>query len=713
MRRILIGTAAIAATLFLPLATQAPLAQGTPSASAVSTAHARVIVKYRADSDLLRKQAMTATGKRILQTQALGDRIGIALRPGAGITERSHVVFASGVDSKTLATRIAAESDVEYAVPDMRKHIVAAPNDPFYATRAYNSSTSPTSGGPLVGQWYLKPPGPTGTAANTAPSSINAEQAWDLTTGSSSIVIADLDTGIRFDHPDFVVVAQGGNILPGYDMVAADNTTNGIDGTDFSTANDGNGRDSDASDPGDWVSASDVAANPDFTNCTVDPTSSWHGTQTAGLMGAATNNGVGIASVGHGNVKVMPVRVLGKCGGYDSDIQAGMLWAAGLAVPGVPTNTTPARVLNMSLGGSEACSAAYQDIVNQVVAAGAVIVVAAGNGDANGDGTTVGSPANCNGVIAVAAVRSAGDKVAFSDLGPEIAISAPGGNCVNTNGACLYPMMTTSNSGLTTPTPGAAGGIYTDSFNASLGTSFSTPLVTATVGLMLSVQPTLTPAEVKADLQSSAKPFPTTGGAPNQLTCVAATSTTPQDECYCPTPSLGGASLCGAGMLDAHGAVQAAMSIVQARITVGTASPTAGEAVALSSSSLVPTGQSIASYQWTITSAGTTGAAISGSSTGSSVSVLPTAAGTFAIQLTTTDAFGVVSTASTSVTVAAAVTPTTPPASSSGGGGGGALGVGWLLLLLTAVLALAAESRLQRRRAARLSESRPPSSRRH
>ncbi len=233
----------------------------------------------------------------------------------------------------------------------------------------------------------------------------------------------------------------------------------------------------------------------------------------------------------------------------------------------------------------------------------------------------VGTPANCPGVIAVAAVRSAGDKVAFSDLGPEIAISAPGGNCVNGSGACLYPMMTTSNSGTTTPVAGAAGGIYTDSFNASLGTSFSTPLVSGTVALMLSVQPSLTPGEVKADLQSSARPFPTTGGtsatgAAPIATCVAATSTAPQDECYCPTPSAGGASLCGAGMLDAHGAVLAALSAVQARISVGTATPTAGLAVALSSSSLVPAGQSIASYQWTITSAGTTGAAIVGSSTG-------------------------------------------------------------------------------------------------
>jgi serine protease len=703
MRRILIGAAAIAATLFLPLATQAPLAQGTMSAPAVSTARARVIVKYRADSDLLRKQAMTATGKRILQAQALGDRIGIALTPGAGITERSHVVFASGIDSETLATRIAAESDVEYAVPDARKRIVAAPNDPFYATRAYNSATSPTSGGPLVGQWYLKPPGPAGTAANTAPSSINAEQAWDLTTGSSSIVIADLDTGIRFDHPDF----QGGNILPGYDMVAADPTTNGSDGTDFSTANDGNGRDPDASDPGDWISAADNA-NPDFpvADCPVE-NSSWHGTQTAGLMGAATNNGVGIASVGHGTVKVMPVRVLGKCGGYDSDIMAGMLWAAGLAVPGVPANPTPARVLNMSLGGTAACGA-YQDIVNQVVAAGAVIVVAAGNGDTNGIGTSVGSPANCTGVIAVAALRSAGDKVGFSNLGPEVAIAAPGGNCVNTaaTAPCLYPIMTTANSGTTTPVVGAAGGIYTDSFNASLGTSFSTPLTTATVALMLSVQPDLTPAEVRSKLQSSAQPFPATGGsATGQTACVApsAAPANEQGECYCVV------GLCGAGMLNAPAAVLAALG-VHAAITDSTATPTAGSPVVLTSSSTVGSGGSITNYSWAVTDPGTTGVTISSGQGTSTLSLLPTAAGAFTVSLTVTDSFGNTSTNSATVTVAAAAA--TPPASSASGGGGGALGVGWLLLLLTAVLALAAESRLQRRRAARLSEARPPSWRR-
>src|ERR1019366_1341918 len=244
MRRMLMSAVALAATLFLPLAAHTPLAQGAAPTSAVAAGNARVIVKYRVDSPLLKKQAMTATGKRILQAQALGDRIGIALTPGIGITDRSHVIFASGVDSKTLAARIAAESDVEYAVPDERKHIVAVPNDPYYAA---GPAVGATSGGPLVGQWYLKPPGAAGNAANTAPSSINAEQAWVLTTGSASIVVADIDTGLRFDHPDL----QGGNVLQGYDMISADRDSNGASLGTFITANDGNGRDPDASDSGD------------------------------------------------------------------------------------------------------------------------------------------------------------------------------------------------------------------------------------------------------------------------------------------------------------------------------------------------------------------------------------------------------------------------------------------------------------------------------
>ena len=617
-------------------------------------------------------QASTAAGTRALRATALGQRIGIVLKSGSSITDRSQVVFALGMTSKDLASRIAAEADVEYAVPDERRYIVAAPNDPFYAARSYDSASAPTSGGPPVGQWYLKPAGPVGTAAKTAPSSINAEQAWDLATGSGTIVIADIDTGLRFDHPDL----QGGNILPGYDMISAD-----TDGS-FTTANDGNGRDPDASDPGDWVTQTESNGTGRLHGCAVQ-NSSWHGTQTAGLMGAATNNGVGMASVGFGNVKVMPVRVVGKCGGFDSDIIAAMLWATGVSTPSDVQFAVPTRanVLNLSLGGAGACSAAYQDAITQVTAAGAVVVVAAGNGDANGVGTSVTTPASCNGVITVAALRSAGDKVGFSNLGPQVAISAPGGNCVNTAAGqpCLYPILTTFNAGTTTPVVGPAGGIYTDSYRPSLGTSFSTPLVAATAALMLSVRPALTPAQILAKLQASAQPFPTTGGSAGQATCAAPSTenSSEQGECYCVVGE------CGAGMLDAHAAVLAALG-VQAAITLATTSPSAGVPVTLTSSSTAGSGGSITSYLWTMIDPGTTGATIVSGQGSASVTVLPTAAGSFTVSLVVSDAFG--NTSTSTATVAVAPSSEASPAGSSSGGG--AVGLGWLLLLLCSVVGL-------------------------
>jgi hypothetical protein len=230
-----------------------------------------------------------------------------------------------------------------------------------------------------------------------------------------------------------------------------------------------------------------------------------------------------------------------------------MRWAAGLSVPGTPPNPTRAQVINMSLGSEGSCSTAYQDAVDEIVPTGTTIVVSAGN-DA---GHAVGSPANCRGVIAVAGLRHVGTKVGFSNLGPEVAIAAPGGNCVNTapGTPCLYPILSTSNAGAMGPTDS----IYTDSFDITVGTSFSAPLVSGTVALMLSVQPALTPAEIKALLQATARPFPTTGADVSSGPVFACTApqydatNQPVDqlECYCTTQA------CGAGMLDAGAAVTA------------------------------------------------------------------------------------------------------------------------------------------------------------
>ncbi len=632
---------------------------------------ARVIVKFRAGSALLKDAATTPAEQRGKQAEALGKRIGVALSAGRSVSERSHVVVASGIGADQLAARLAAEGDVEYAVVDGRKRIAAAPNDPLYVS----SPQAASSGGPVAGQWYLRPPGPALAAplpGAAAPASINAEQAWDTTTGSAGIVVAVLDTGLRFDHADL----QGGNVVAGHDMVGSS-----------AIAGDGDGRDTDASDPGDSVSAAEAAAIGGDCMAQASPRSSWHGTKTLGLIGATTNNGAGIASVGR-NVRVMPVRVLGKCGGSDSDVLAGMRWAAGLGVPGAPANPNKARVINLSLGGVGSCNAAYRDAMREITAAGVVVVASAGNTA----GRAVGEPANCPGVIAVAGLRHVGDKVGFSDLGPEIAISAPGGNCVTVTAGspCQYPILTTTNAGTTTPVAGAGGSTYSDSFDATVGTSFAAPLVAGAAALMLSTQPALSPAEVQAALQATARPFPQSGGTPGTPVCVAP-GLTDQLECYCPVPSAGTPSVCGAGMLDVRAAVLA-VAAVQARIAVDTAAPVEGQPVSFSSASLLSAGRAVASYEWKVVNGGGIVAAFASATNAATATIVPAAAGAFSVSLTVVDDLGVVSTATSTVTVAPAAPPTpTGPAASSNddGGGGGALGVEWLGLLLSAVIALA------------------------
>lgn len=595
---------------------------------------ARVIVKYRADAALMQVQSVSAS-KLPQHAQALSARLGLSLTDGRTTGPRSQVLKTSGISSQELADRLNAQSDVEYAVVDGRKRALAAPNDALYA----GGQTLVT---PAVGQWYLRAPTSATIAGTTSVvSSINAEAAWGITTGSASVVVADLDTGVRFDHPDLTA-----KLLPGYDFVSADST--GV----YTTAADGNARDADASDPGDYGCG--------------ETTSSWHGTQTAGLIGASTNNTIGMASVGR-DVMLLPLRVLGCGGGYDSDIQAAMRWAVGIDVSGVPTNTHVAKVLNLSLGGSMTCSQAYIDAIADVNSKGAVVVVAAGN-----DGLDVGSPASCAGAIAVAGVRHSGTKVGYSDLGSKIAISAPAGNCVNATGTCLYPIITTSNSGATTP---IAATYTSGGADASLGTSFSAPLVSGTAALMFAANPTLTPAQVLSALKSSARVFPSTGAGTAVAACTAPasvtdTSTAQTAECYCTTAT------CGAGLLDAGGAVTAVVTAT-ASITSAATSVTTGNTITLDGShSTGSTNRSISTYLWAITS-GDTLANFSSATNSSTATLQATGVGSVIVSLTVTDSAG------QQATTSATVTTTAPPVSS---GGGGAMDLGWLLGWLASVI---------------------------
>lgn len=631
---------ALAALCFMlaPVALQMPVAHAANSVpSAVSPAEqtARVIVKYKSDSSVMRALSASNTSGPLRAPQhaaVLSGRHGIAMTDGSAVDRRAQVVFARGITSAKLAELLSKDIDVEYAEPDRVRRAQSIPNDPLYP----NGQISAT---PAVGQWYLRPP----TATNV--SAINAEAAWDTTIGSSTVVVAVLDTGIRFDHPDLL-----GKTYPGYDFIGANVTV----------ANDGDGRDADASDPGDWITTAEVndPASP-FYHCNTPDSgtytgegSTWHGTQVAGLIGAATDNGIGMASVGR-NVMILPVRVLGKCIGYDSDIQAAMKWAAGISIPGVPDNTHPAKVINLSLGGSGSCGSSYQDAVNQVLAQGSTLVISAGN-----EGLAVTAPANCSGVIAVAGLRHAGTKVGYSSLGTEVAISAPAGNCVSTTGACLNPLLTTTNNGLTMP----GTNLYSDSSNASLGTSFSAPLVSGTVGLMLSANPALTTAQIRAGLQNSARPFPTSSDTTSTL-CHAPNSTE-QDECVCTT------STCGAGMLDAAGAVAAAVSLratpaPTVLVSSSAVDTTIGASVTLDGSgTLPPAGRTIANYSWTVES-GSSPASFSGVTTNPTATLVTSAPGMVVVKLTVTDSVGSTSFATISINVGAPPTAAFSPPSSS------------------------------------------------
>ncbi|MFO1339886.1 MAG: S8 family peptidase [Burkholderiaceae bacterium] len=588
---IAIGAAGLAAGLW---AGERNPVHGAGVAQAADAANGRVIVRYKAGAALLRSHAANAsTGRPLRYAQALAERHGLLLKDGRLLAERMQVVRGQGIGSRALAARLASDPDVEWVAVDGRRHALAAPNDPLYPNGLGGN-------GPAVGQWYLR------ANSGAVASSLDVEPAWAQGATGSGVVVAVLDTGIT-DHPDL-----NNQVLPGYDFI-------GYADGDLATANDGDLDDADPSDPGDWITA-DEDASGEFAGCG-ESASSWHGTQVSGIVAAETGNGVGMAGIAR-DAQVLPVRVLGKCGGYDSDIIAGMRWAAGLTVPGVATNTHPAKVLNLSLGSSDACTDAYVAVMGELTTAGVVVVAAAGN-----DGLAVGVPANCPNVVAVAGLRHVGTKVGFSNLGPEIVVSAPGGNCVNETGACLYPLLSTANTG----TQGPVASTYTDSYDATLGTSFSSPIVAGTVALMLSANPALTPAQVRSALKTSARAFPTTGGDSGAPVCQAPSGTPQDSECYCTDGT------CGAGMADAGAAVARASNGPFPAVTPGSTAPVAGDSVGLASTgSSVLAGRHIAGYAWSVAQGGGV-ASLSGATDGASATLQTSGAGSVVVQLVLTD----------------------------------------------------------------------------
>ena len=324
---------------------------------------------------------------------------------------------------------------------------------------------------------------------------IRAAQAWDVTP-SGSVNVAVIDTGIR-SHPDL-----DAKRMSGYDMI-----------TNTFISNDGDGRDGDATDVGDYDDALDCSSG------SYDFMSSWHGTHVAGIIAASTGNGNGISGVAP-NARIVSVRALGRCGGTAEDVADSIRWSAGALVAGVPNNPNPARVLNLSLGGTGPCDANMQSAVDAALGRGAVVVVAAGN-----DASLVSdfSPANCKGVVAVAASNLLGDLSSFSNFGSDVSISAPGGDSGNLPG-----ILSTLNGGITLP------GV--PSYATYMGTSMAAPHVAGVVALMLTRDPTLTPGQVFNRLRAASRSFPAGSD------CAAATG------------------VCGSGLLDALNAVSSVTS---------------------------------------------------------------------------------------------------------------------------------------------------------
>jgi serine protease len=425
----------------------------------------RMIVKYRDGADLKDRSraASFKTNASGLAAQVAANRLGVRFDVLRKTANGSHVLQINRRLSASEAEAFAhslrsGDANVEYAEPDKRLVPMWVPNDAMFAQ-----------------QWSL----------SDATGGIRVPAAWDRANGAG-ITVAVIDTGVR-PHVDLAA-----NLLPGYDFIQ-----------DTSIAVDGDGRDADASDPGDGSTAGQCAPNSAASN------SSWHGTHVAGLVAAVANNGNGVAGVAFG-AKVLPLRAVGRCGGYASDVADAIVWAAGANVVGLPANLNPARVINLSLGGSGSCDRTTQNAINTARSLGAVVVVAAGNANANASTT---SPANCQGVITVAATAKGGGKASYSNFGDNVTVAAPGGDRD-------AGMWSTLNMG--TMAPGA------DAYASYAGTSMATPVVSGVVALMLSANKNLTPDQVAALLKASARAFP-----------AACTS-------------------CGAGLVDANAAVAAA-----------------------------------------------------------------------------------------------------------------------------------------------------------
>ena len=429
----------------------------------------RLIVKYRAGAPVARSLAgkLTTVASAAARASLATTRAGVgAPAPlsashvrqravGADVIQLSRKLGRAELDG--LVRELQADPAVEYAEVDARMYPLYTPNDPYFANY----------------QWHLQ-----ATAGG-----IDMPAAWDLSAGEG-VVVAVLDTGVLPAHPDL-----GANLVEGYDFITspfmsrratADRVPGGID-------------------LGDWT----VDYDECYAGSQPEP-SSWHGTHVSGTIAQVTGNAEGVAGVAH-NARVLPVRVLGRCGGQLSDIADAIVWASGGSVAGVPANVHPAEVINMSLGGYGACGATYQDAIDTAVANGSVVVVAAGNA---GENAANFRPASCANVINVGANRFNGGIAFYSNYGASVDISAPGGGAFQDPGNSGWDGYIVQGGSLD---PETDEGHY--DYVGMIGTSMAAPHVAGVAALVQAAlvgagRTPLTHAQMEALLKQTARVFP-------------------------------------------------------------------------------------------------------------------------------------------------------------------------------------------------------------
>ncbi|MFN3386642.1 MAG: S8 family serine peptidase [Candidatus Thermochlorobacter sp.] len=433
------------ATPFEVQATRAKVERGLVTLQATMRAHGlwKIEPLWKAEYENKLRQTLASR----IGTGELGEAILTARTPSEAATRLCsdisriyYLHYSDGANPTAVAAELSKLPEVEYAEPSYIYSLSFVPNDSAYGAR---------------GQDFFD--------------YHNIPQAWEVSTGSANVVIAILDTGIEFDHPDLQDKIWTNPGETGTDAQGRDKRSNGVD-------DDGNGFIDDWRGWDFWESGTTTATRD---NNPIDEFSG-HGTGTAGLAGASTNNGIGIASTGF-NCRVMAVKLGGTRDRVRNVafIDQGIIYAA----------INGANIINSSFGGPNR-SRAIEDAVNFATNAGALVVAASGNSGSEAPSY----PAAYTNALSVGAVLHAGPNVGqrapFSNFGATVKVYAAG-------------------SAILTTVPGRPVDVKDGRFPSELyiqlsGTSFSCPIIAGIAGLIKAHHPTWSPLRIATQIRATA-----------------------------------------------------------------------------------------------------------------------------------------------------------------------------------------------------------------